>query len=95
MLLMDYCTAALTSLLDSVSYIKFIFGMTYYSTVTMLVKLAMLKSKCSHVLNSLGQSWEHVCDDAYCYYNYIETRLKMQMGNFWPHDINKRFSYQK
>ena len=26
--------------------------------------------------NCLGQSWEHVCDDAYDHCNCIETRLK-------------------
>ena len=67
MLLLDYCTAAFTSLLDSVSYITFYFWNDVY--------------------------WDRVgnmsaCGDAYCYYNYIETSLKMQMSNFWPHDIN-------
>ena len=70
MLLMVYCTTAFISLSVSVCYITF-----YFWNDVLMVKLATLKSKCSRALNSSGQSWEHVCDDAYCYYNYIETRL--------------------
>ena len=54
--------------------------------ITMLVKLAMLQSKCSVYQDCLEQSQKHVWNGAYDHFNYMETRLylrcnKLQLSN--------------